>query len=178
MYIGDEYMLKFSIIGAIEPDVIVLISVISAIFVGVFTVSLVRYLKNKKIRAEEANREVEEVDVKKGIRYTEDATIIDKTGEMNVKKFCFAAGLRSSITWDAYAIGLDDDKELVWEMFLGRNKMAKLTHSGILCSFILKNSELKDFIKHVVDGQMKDYMSAVREVRKVQVKQTASEWKC
>lgn len=38
------------------------------------------------------------------------------TGEMNVKKFCFAAGLRSSITWDAYAIGLDDDKELVWEM--------------------------------------------------------------
>lgn len=84
MYIGDEYMLKFSIIGAIEPDVIVLISVISAIFVGVFTVSLVRYLKNKKIRAEEANREVEEVDVKKGIRYTEDATIVDKTGEMNV----------------------------------------------------------------------------------------------
>lgn len=77
-------MLKFSIIGAIEPDVIVLISVISAIFVGVFTVSLVRYLKNKKIRAEEANREVEEVDVKKGIRYTEDATIVDKTGEMNV----------------------------------------------------------------------------------------------
>lgn len=100
------------------------------------------------------------------------------TGEMNVKKFCFAAGLRSSITWDAYAIGLDDDKEFVWEMFLGRNKNAKLTHSGILCSFILKNSELKDFIKHVVDGQMKDYMSAVREVRKVQVKQTASEWKC
>ena len=40
------------------------------------------------------------------------------------------------------------------------------------------NSELKDFIKHVVDGQMKDYMSAVREVRKVQVKQTASELKC
>lgn len=77
-------MLKFSIIGAIEPDVIVLISVISAIFVGVFTVSLVRYLKNKKIRAEEANREVEDVDVKKGIRYTEDATIVDKTGEMNV----------------------------------------------------------------------------------------------
>jgi len=100
------------------------------------------------------------------------------TGELNVKKFCFAAGLRSSITWDAYAIGLDDDKELVWEMFLGRNKLGKLTHSGILCSFILKNSELKDFIKHVVDGQMKDYMSAVREVRKVQVKQTASEWKC
>ena len=77
-------MLKFSIIGAIEPDVIVLISVIAAIFVGVFTVSLVGYLKNKKIRAEEANREVEDVDVKKGIRYTEDATIVDKTGEMNV----------------------------------------------------------------------------------------------
>lgn len=98
--------------------------------------------------------------------------------EFNVKKFCFAAGLRSSITWDAYTIGLDDDKELVWEMFLDRNKFGKSTFRGILCSFILKNSELKDFIKHVVNGQMKDYMSAVREVRKVQVKQTASKWKC
>ena len=98
--------------------------------------------------------------------------------EFNVKKFCFAAGLRSSITWNAYTIGLDNNKELVWEMFLDRNKFGKSTFKGILCSFILKNSELKDFVKHVVDGQMKDYMSAVREVRKVQVKQTASEWKC
>lgn len=100
------------------------------------------------------------------------------SSEFNVKKFCFAAGLRSSITWDAYTIGLDDNKELVWEMFLDRNKFGKSTFRGILCSFILKNSELKDFIKHVVNGQMKDYMSAVREVRKVQVKQTASKWKC
>ena len=96
----------------------------------------------------------------------------------NVKKFCFAAGLRSSITWNACSIGLDNNKELVWEMFLDRNKFGKSTFKGILCSFILKNSELKDFIKHVVDGQMKDYMSAVREVRKAQIKQTASEWKC
>ena len=100
------------------------------------------------------------------------------SSEFNVKKFCFAAGLRSSITWDAYTIGLDDNKELVWEMFLDRNKFGKSTFRGILCSFILKNSELKDFIKHVVNGQMKDYMSAVREVRKAQVKQTASKWKC
>ena len=98
--------------------------------------------------------------------------------EFNVKKFCFVAGLRSSIAWEAYTIGLDDNKELVWEMFLVRNKFGKSTFKGILCSFILKNSELKDFIKHVVDGQMKDLMSAVREVRKVQVKQTASKWKC
>lgn len=97
--------------------------------------------------------------------------------EFNVKKFCFAAGLRSSITWNAYTIGLDNNKELVWEMFLDRNKFGKSTFKGIICSFILKNSELKDFVKHVVDGQMKDYMSAVREVRKVQVKQTTSKWK-
>lgn len=97
--------------------------------------------------------------------------------EFNVKKFCFVAGLRSSITWDAYTIGLDDNKELVWEMFLDRNKFGKSTFRGILCSFILKNSELKDFIKHVVDGQMKDYMSAVREVRKAQIKQSTSKWK-
>ena len=101
------------------------------------------------------------------------------SSEFNVKQFCFAAGLRSSITWDAHIIGLDDDGELVWEMFLSRNKFGMCTNtSENLCSFILKNSELKDFIKHAVDGQMKDYMSAVREVRKVQVKQTASEWKC
>lgn len=101
------------------------------------------------------------------------------SSEFNVKQFCFAAGLRSSITWDAHTIGLDDDKELVWEMFLSRNKFGMFTNtSENLCSFILKNSELKDFIKHVVDGQMKDYMSAVREVRKVQVKQASSKWKC
>ena len=100
------------------------------------------------------------------------------SSEFNVKKFCFAAGFRSSITWHAYTIGLDDNKELVWEMFLDRNKFGKSTFKGILCSFILKNSELKDFIKHAVDGQMKDYMSAVREVRKAQIKQTTSEWKC
>lgn len=108
----------------------------------------------------------------KGLRET------DMTSEFNVKKFCFVAGLHSSITWNAHTIGLDDDKELVWEMFLNRNKFDMYTHTENLCSFILKNSELKDFIRHVVDGQMKDYMSAVREVRKVQVKQTASKWKC
>lgn len=100
------------------------------------------------------------------------------SSEFNVKKFCFAAGLRSSITWNAYTISLDDNKELVWEMFLARNKFGKSTFKGILCSFILKNSEFKDFIKRAVDGQMKDYMSAVREVRKAQIKQTTSEWKC
>lgn len=100
------------------------------------------------------------------------------SSKFNVKKFCFAAGLRSSITWNAYTIGLDDNKELVWEMFLSRNKFGKSTFKGILCSFILKNSEFKDFIKHAVDGQMKDYMSAVREVHKAQIKQTTSEWKC
>ena len=100
------------------------------------------------------------------------------SSEFNVKKFCFAAGLRSSITWNACSIGLDNNKELVWEMFLSRNKFGKYTHTGNLCSFILKNSELKDFVKHVVDGQMKDYMSAVREVRKAQIKQTTSKWKC
>lgn len=100
------------------------------------------------------------------------------SSEFNVKKFCFAAGLRSSITWNAYTIGLDDNKELVWEMFLSRNKFGKSTFKGIICSFILKNSEFKDFIKRAVDGQMKDYMSAVREVHKAQIKQTTSEWKC
>lgn len=77
-------MVNLSILGAMTPGVIALISVLSVIFVGTFTTSVVRYVKNKKKRLEEVSREVEDVEIKKGIRYTEDATIVDKLGEMNV----------------------------------------------------------------------------------------------
>ena len=77
-------MLNLSIIGAITPGVIALISVLGVVFVGTFTTSVVRYVKNKKKRLEEVSREVEDVEIIIGIRYTDDATIVDKLGDMNV----------------------------------------------------------------------------------------------
>ena len=77
-------MIISSLLGNITPGVIVLIVVLCAIFFGTFTASVVKYIKNKKVRQEEASREVDDVDIKKGIRYTEDSPIVDKLGDMNV----------------------------------------------------------------------------------------------
>lgn len=77
-------MMIFSLVGAMTPGVIALIVVLGVIFVETFTTSVVRYAKNKKTRAEEASREVDDVNTKRGIRYTEDATIVDKLGDMNI----------------------------------------------------------------------------------------------
>ena len=57
---------------------IVLIVAISLI------VSIVRIKKNAKIREEEKTREVDDVVIKHGVRYTPDATIVDKDGVENV----------------------------------------------------------------------------------------------
>ena len=77
-------MINLSLVGAMTPGVIALIAVLGVIFVGTFTTSVVRYAKNKKARTEEASREVDDVNIKRGIRYTEDATIVDKHGDMNL----------------------------------------------------------------------------------------------
>jgi hypothetical protein len=47
-------------------------------------VSIVRVIKKAKIRAEEKTREVDDVIIKHGVRYTPDATIVDKQGVENV----------------------------------------------------------------------------------------------
>ena len=47
-------------------------------------VSIVRVIKKAKIRAEEKTREVDDVVVKHGVRYTPEATIVDKDGVENV----------------------------------------------------------------------------------------------
>ena len=47
-------------------------------------VSIVRVIKKAKIRAEEKTREVDDVIVKHGVRYTPEATIVDKQGVENV----------------------------------------------------------------------------------------------
>ena len=47
-------------------------------------VSIVKVNKKAKIRAEEQTREVDDVIIKHGVRYTPDATIVDKDGTENV----------------------------------------------------------------------------------------------
>jgi len=47
-------------------------------------VSIVRIIKKAKIRAEEKTREVDDVIIKNGVRYTPEATIVDKQGVENV----------------------------------------------------------------------------------------------
>ena len=47
-------------------------------------VSIVRVVKKAKIRAEEKTREVDDVIIKHGVRYTPEATIVDKVGVENV----------------------------------------------------------------------------------------------
>ena len=57
--------------------------ILLAIVVSVI-VSIVRVIKKAKIRAEEKTREVDDVVVKHGVRYTPEATIVDKQGVENV----------------------------------------------------------------------------------------------
>ncbi len=58
--------------------------VIIAIIAGTMLTSVVRTVKKSKARAEEKTREVDDVVVKHGIRYTPEATIVDKDGSDNV----------------------------------------------------------------------------------------------
>ena len=62
----------------IITGVIVLIIVVSVI------ASIIGTIKKAKIRAEEKTREVDDVVVKHGVRYTPEATIVDKDGVENV----------------------------------------------------------------------------------------------
>ena len=58
--------------------------IIIAIILGTTLTSVVATVKKARIRAEEKTREVDEVVVKGGVRYTPDATIVDQKGNDNV----------------------------------------------------------------------------------------------
>ncbi len=73
-----------SLIGALTTGSIIVISVVGAIFIGTFTTSVVRYVKRRQKRMQEADREVEDVNIKHGVRYTEDMTMVDELGDMNI----------------------------------------------------------------------------------------------
>ena len=58
--------------------------VIIAIVVGTILAGVISTVRKAKIRAEEKTREVDEVVVKHGVRYTPEATIVDEKGNDNV----------------------------------------------------------------------------------------------
>ena len=58
--------------------------VIIGVIVIAIIVGIVRSVKHSRIRAEEKSREVDDVVIKHGVRYTPEATIVDKAGNDNV----------------------------------------------------------------------------------------------
>ena len=58
--------------------------IIIAVVVVSVIVGIVNTVKKAKIRAEEKTREVDDVIIKHGVRYTPEATIVDKQGVENV----------------------------------------------------------------------------------------------
>ena len=58
--------------------------IIILIIVASIIASIIGTVKKAKIRAEEKTREVDEVVIKNGVRYTPDATIVDQKGNDNV----------------------------------------------------------------------------------------------
>lgn len=74
-----------SLLGAkLTTTDIIIISVVAAFFAIVFILGAVKMAKNKKIQAEIASREADDVIEKRGVRYTEDMTIVDQEGNMNI----------------------------------------------------------------------------------------------
>lgn len=61
-----------------------LYGVAALVVILTITIILVKSAKAKKLRKEQETREVEGVVEKKGVRYSEDATIVDKDGNQNI----------------------------------------------------------------------------------------------
>ncbi len=58
--------------------------IIIAIIAVAIIIGIIGTIKKSKIRAEEKTREVDDVVIKHGVRYTPEATIVDKQGNENV----------------------------------------------------------------------------------------------
>lgn len=73
-----------SLLGALSTTDIIVLSSVAGLFVLMFVAGAIRMAKNKKIQAEIKSREVDDVTIKKGIRYTDDMTIVTKDGDTNI----------------------------------------------------------------------------------------------
>lgn len=62
--------------------------IVGGVIIGIIAIailgSIIGTIKKAKIRAEEKTREVDEVVIKHGVRYTPDATIVDEKGNDNI----------------------------------------------------------------------------------------------
>lgn len=76
-------MLKSFVLSLTKTQGIVLI-VVGALFFLTFVYNLVRLIRNRKKRAEEKLREVDDTITKHGVRYTPDMTVVDTEGNMNI----------------------------------------------------------------------------------------------
>ena len=73
-----------SLLGALNTTDIIILSVVGGLFVLMFIIGAIRLAKKRKINAEIASREVDDVTMKKGVRYTDDMTIVTKDGDTNI----------------------------------------------------------------------------------------------
>ena len=64
-------------------DIVISVVIVAAIAIAII-IGLVNVARKAKIRAEQKTREVNEVEIKHGVRYTPDATIVDKQGNETV----------------------------------------------------------------------------------------------
>ena len=76
-------MIKHLLCELTTTDITIL-SIVGGFFVLMFVVGAIRLVKKRKINAEIESREVDDVTIKKGVRYTDDMTIVTKEGETNI----------------------------------------------------------------------------------------------
>ena len=79
--------MKFNVnnfLGALTTTDIIVLSVVALFFVLMVVIGAIRLSKKRKEEAEIASREVDDVTVKKGVRYTDDMTIVTKDGDTNI----------------------------------------------------------------------------------------------
>lgn len=79
--------MKFNVnnfLGVLTTTDIIVLSVVALFFVLMVVIGAIRLAKKRKEEAEIASREVDEVTVKKGVRYTDDMTIVTKDGDTNI----------------------------------------------------------------------------------------------
>lgn len=79
MRVANLLAAEFSSVADYIIGGVVIAVVLVAIIVGI-----AKTMKKAKIRAEEKTREVDDVVIKHGVRYTPEATIVDKAGNENV----------------------------------------------------------------------------------------------
>ena len=73
-----------NLIGALSTTDITILAVVGAFFVLMFVVGAIRLAKKRQIDAEIASREVDDVTMKRGVRYTDDMTIVTQDGDTNI----------------------------------------------------------------------------------------------